>query len=58
MTLQDLIRRALRMRPERVVVGEVRGAEVVDLLPALNAGHESCCCETTNEMAVGQRSWQ
>ena len=39
-TLQDLVRQALRMRPDRLVVGEVRGAEVVDLLAALNTGHE------------------
>ncbi|MFL6077165.1 MAG: TadA family conjugal transfer-associated ATPase [Mycobacteriales bacterium] len=39
-TLRDLVRQALRMRPDRLVVGEVRGAEVVDLLAALNTGHE------------------
>ena len=39
-TLRDLVRQALRMRPDRLVVGEVRGAEVVDLLSALNTGHE------------------
>jgi pilus assembly protein CpaF len=38
--LRDLVRQALRMRPDRIVVGEVRGAEVVDLLAALNTGHE------------------
>lgn len=42
-TLRDLVRQALRMRPDRVVVGEVRGAEVVDLLSALNTGHEGGC---------------
>lgn len=42
--LRDLVRQALRMRPDRVVVGEVRGAEVVDLLAALNTGHEGGCC--------------
>jgi pilus assembly protein CpaF len=42
-TLADLVRQALRMRPDRVVVGEVRGAEVVDLLAALNTGHEGGC---------------
>ena len=42
-TLQSLVRQALRMRPDRVVVGEVRGAEVVDLLAALNTGHEGGC---------------
>jgi pilus assembly protein CpaF len=39
-SLRDLVRQALRMRPDRIVVGEVRGAEVVDLLAALNTGHE------------------
>lgn len=38
--LRELVRQALRMRPDRIVVGEVRGAEVVDLLAALNTGHE------------------
>lgn len=39
-TVRQLLRQALRMRPDRIVVGEVRGAEVVDLLSALNTGHE------------------
>jgi pilus assembly protein CpaF len=39
-TLRQLVRQALRMRPDRLVVGECRGAEVVDLLGALNTGHE------------------
>lgn len=39
-TLRQLVRQALRMRPDRIVVGEVRGAEVVDLLAALNTGHD------------------
>src|SRR4051794_11284702 len=42
-TLQDLVRQGLRMRPDRLVVGEVRGAEVVDLLAALNTGHDGGC---------------
>ncbi|MEW2550018.1 TadA family conjugal transfer-associated ATPase [Streptomyces sp. NPDC047002] len=42
-TLKDLVRQALRMRPDRLVVGEVRGAEVTDLLAALNTGHEGGC---------------
>ncbi|MFE5615496.1 TadA family conjugal transfer-associated ATPase [Streptomyces sp. NPDC056524] len=42
-TLRDLVRQALRMRPDRLVVGEVRGAEAVDLLAALNTGHEGEC---------------
>ena len=42
-TLRDLVRQALRMRPDRLVVGEVRGAEVTDLLAALNTGHDGGC---------------
>ena len=38
--LRDLVRQALRMRPDRLVIGECRGAEVVDWLGALNTGHE------------------
>lgn len=41
--LSDLVRQALRMRPDRLVVGEVRGREVVDLLAAMNTGHEGGC---------------
>ncbi len=39
-TIHDLIKAALRMRPDRLIVGEVRGAEAVDLLQALNTGHD------------------
>lgn len=39
-SLQDLVRQALRMRPDRLIVGETRGAEVADLLAAMNTGHE------------------
>ncbi len=42
-SVRDLVRQALRMRPDRLVVGEVRGAEVTDLLAALNTGHEGGC---------------
>ncbi|MEO3752622.1 TadA family conjugal transfer-associated ATPase [Streptomyces sp. B6B3] len=42
--LGDLVRQALRMRPDRLVVGEVRGAEAAVLLGALNTGHEGGCC--------------
>lgn len=42
-TMTDLIRQALRMRPDRVVLGEVRGGEITDLLRALNTGHEGGC---------------
>src|SRR3954469_25746878 len=39
-TIRQLVRNALRMRPDRIVVGEVRGAEALDMLQALNTGHE------------------
>lgn len=39
-SIRDLIRNSLRMRPDRVVVGEVRGAEVMDMLQAMNTGHD------------------
>ena len=42
-TVRTLVRQALRMRPDRLVVGEVRGAEVVELLAALNTGHAGGC---------------
>ncbi|GAA2043245.1 hypothetical protein GCM10009839_52930 [Catenulispora yoronensis] len=40
--LRTLVRQALRMRPDRVVVGEVRGPEVLELLAAMNTGHDGC----------------
>jgi pilus assembly protein CpaF len=51
--LADLVRQALRMRPDRLVVGEVRGAEVVDLLAALNTGHEGGCGTLHANSAAG-----
>ncbi|WP_420874326.1 CpaF family protein [Paenibacillus dendritiformis] len=39
-TIRDLIRASLRMRPDRIVVGEVRGAEALDMLQAMNTGHD------------------
>lgn len=57
-TLRDLVRQALRMRPDRLVVGEVRGAEVTDLLSALNTGHEGGCGVLTElTHAYSQVSW-
>lgn len=39
-TIRDLIRASLRMRPDRILIGEIRGAEAIDLLQALNTGHD------------------
>ena len=39
-TIRDLLRNALRMRPDRILIGEVRGPEALDLLTALNTGHD------------------
>ncbi len=50
--LRTLVRQALRMRPDRLVVGEVRGEEVVDLLAALNTGHRGGCATVHANSAV------
>src|SRR5690606_7030700 len=39
-TIRDLLRNSLRMRPDRIIVGEVRGAEAFDMMQAMNTGHE------------------
>jgi len=51
-TMRDLVRQSLRMRPDRIVVGEVRGGEIVDLLAALNTGHEGGCATVHANAAV------
>lgn len=42
-TIRELIKQALRMRPSRIVLGEARGAEIMDLFSALNTGHDGGC---------------
>ena len=41
-TIRDLLRNTLRMRPDRILVGECRGSETLDMLQAMNTGHEGC----------------
>jgi pilus assembly protein CpaF len=43
-TIRDLLRTTLRLRPDRIVLGEVRGGEALDLLQALNTGHAGTLC--------------
>jgi pilus assembly protein CpaF len=43
-TIRDLVRNSLRMRPDRIIVGEVRGAEALDMLQAMNTGHDGSLC--------------
>ncbi len=43
-TMRDLLRNSLRMRPDRIILGEVRGAEVLEMLQAMNTGHDGSMC--------------
>jgi pilus assembly protein CpaF len=43
-TIRELVRNSLRMRPDRIIVGEVRGAEALDMLQAMNTGHDGSLC--------------
>lgn len=51
-TIRDLVRNALRMRPDRIVVGEVRGGETLDMLQAMNTGHEGSLATVHANSAV------
>ena len=42
--IRDIVRNSLRMRPDRIIVGEVRGAEALDMLQAMNTGHDGSLC--------------
>jgi len=56
-TMTDLVRTALRLRPDRLVVGEIRGAEVIDMLQALNTGHSGSLstCHANNPIDAVRR---
>lgn len=56
-TIRQLVRNALRMRPDRIIVGEVRGAETLDMLQAMNTGHEgslSTCHANSPDDAISR----
>ncbi len=52
-TMQDLVKSSLRMRPDRIIVGEVRGAEVMDMIQAMNTGHDGSLCTGHANSAAG-----
>lgn len=56
-TLRDLVRNSLRMRPDRIIVGEVRGPEALDMLQAMNTGHEGSMstCHANNPLDALRR---
>jgi len=55
-TVRQLIRASLRMRPDRIIVGEVRGAEVMDMLQAMNTGHDGSLCTGHGNSPLGMLS--
>lgn len=52
-TMRDLIKSSLRMRPDRIIVGEVRGGEVMDMIQAMNTGHDGSLCTGHANSAYG-----
>ena len=58
-TIRDLVRNALRMRPDRIIVGEVRTGEALDMLQAMNTGHDgSLTTLTPTARATPCRAWR
>jgi pilus assembly protein CpaF len=56
-TVRDLVRNALRMRPDRIIVGEVRGGEALDMLQAMNTGHDGSL-STTHANSARHALWR
>ena len=60
-TIRDLVRNALRMRPDRIVVGEVRGGETLDMLQAMNTGHDGSIstihANSPRDVLLASRRW-
>ena len=58
-TIRDLVKNALRMRPDRVIVGECRGAEALDMIQAMNTGHDgSMTTVHANMPARSSSAWR
>ena len=57
-TVRQLVRNALRMRPDRIIVGEVRGGEALDMLQAMNTGHEGSLSHRARELAAATSLWR
>ena len=59
--IRDLVRNALRMRPDRIIVGECRGAEALDMLQAMNTGHDGSLttihANSTRDALTGSKAW-
>ena len=51
-TIRDLVRNSLRMRPDRIVVGECRGGEALDMLQAMNTGHDGSLTTVARQRAA------